>query len=192
MRVLSGAYPGVPASAAAARRDAMSALAGCQAAADVVWCLNEITINAIVHSRSGPPGGSFTVSIRTTPGAWVTVTVSDQGGPAPDDYAHGLVAVASMATWLAMDAPTRNAPSASPLPGTAGRLALCRDWPRHARPRLPSSWPGRQRALPLHGTEEHADSGQHPDSVRVVTAGYPGRPASAAEARRDAMSAPGA
>jgi anti-sigma regulatory factor (Ser/Thr protein kinase) len=43
---------------------------------------SELATNAILHSASGLPGGTFTVSVSTIGGS-LRVGVIDQGGPAP-------------------------------------------------------------------------------------------------------------
>jgi serine/threonine-protein kinase RsbW len=68
-----------------ARDLARRVLAGhaCPAAAleDILSCLAELAANAVIHSRSGQPGGQFTVQIDVRDGQWVRVAVEDDGGP---------------------------------------------------------------------------------------------------------------
>jgi anti-sigma regulatory factor (Ser/Thr protein kinase) len=64
----------------AARAFLSAILAGCPAAEDAVLCLSELCTNAIVHSRSRAPGGSFTVRVQLD-GHRLRVEVGDQGGP---------------------------------------------------------------------------------------------------------------
>jgi anti-sigma regulatory factor (Ser/Thr protein kinase) len=54
----------------------------CPAAAvqDIVVCATELAANAVLHSRSGLPGGHFSVEIAVRAGQWVHVTVEDSGG----------------------------------------------------------------------------------------------------------------
>jgi anti-sigma regulatory factor (Ser/Thr protein kinase) len=90
----SRAYPGVPEQIGKARRDVARLLDGCPAEANVVLCLSEIASNAILHSRSGQPGGHFGVQLEARTGESVRVAVDDDGGPwaasrADDDIAHG-------------------------------------------------------------------------------------------------------
>jgi anti-sigma regulatory factor (Ser/Thr protein kinase) len=93
----SARYPG----------QAAVALAGVPAADDAVWCLGEVASNAVVHSRSGQPGGSFTVAADVYPGALVAIVVTDQGGPwtgrAADTCPHGLEVVRTLATDVRID-----------------------------------------------------------------------------------------
>jgi serine/threonine-protein kinase RsbW len=64
----------------AARAFLSAILAGCPAAEEAVLCLSELATNAVVHSRSREPGGSFTVRVHL--GAQrLRVEVGDQGGP---------------------------------------------------------------------------------------------------------------
>ncbi len=64
-------------------------------------CLSELATNAIEHSRSGQPGGAFTVRVRLHP--VICVEVADQGGPPtqrrdPDGLrGRGLTIVAELA-----------------------------------------------------------------------------------------------
>jgi anti-sigma regulatory factor (Ser/Thr protein kinase) len=96
--------PRRPESAAAARDFAAKALAGYPAAGDAITALNELVSNAILHSRSGLPGGSLEVRLIVT-AASVLAEVVDEGplGPpppvAPDRFAErgrGLVVVEAL------------------------------------------------------------------------------------------------
>jgi len=74
---------------------------------DVVFELGEVATNAIVHSRSGAPGGCFGVVADVLPGELVVVAVSDQGGrwkePEADTYPHGLSSFAELAASVSID-----------------------------------------------------------------------------------------
>lgn len=100
-RLLRASYPGVAESVAAARHDVETVLAGVPVVEDAVFCLGELTTNAVVHSRSGQPGGHFTIAAGILPGQLVVVAVADQGGPwagrAPDSYPHGLEIIRRLA-----------------------------------------------------------------------------------------------
>jgi anti-sigma regulatory factor (Ser/Thr protein kinase) len=48
---------------------------------EVVLCASELAANAVLHSRSRLPGGTFTVKIRINPGHHAQVEVEDDGGP---------------------------------------------------------------------------------------------------------------
>ncbi|MGH3158983.1 MAG: ATP-binding protein [Streptosporangiaceae bacterium] len=47
---------------------------------DAVVAVSELSTNSIRHSRSGQPGGLFTVGVVLRPGYYVRVEVSDDGG----------------------------------------------------------------------------------------------------------------
>jgi serine/threonine-protein kinase RsbW len=65
---------------------------------DLVLIASELATNAIVHSRSGRPAGSFTVRVTIYPDDYAWVEVVDQGGEwASDERRHGLTALASIA-----------------------------------------------------------------------------------------------
>ena len=82
------AYPGRPEHVGQVRADARGLLAGCPAADEVILCLSELAANAVLHSDSRRPGGTFTVRIESCPGAHIRLEVEDDGGPwlapAPD------------------------------------------------------------------------------------------------------------
>lgn len=63
-----------------ARRFLAGALDGCPAADDALLCVSELATNAVLHSRSGWPGGRFTVCARLREGS-LRVAVADEGGP---------------------------------------------------------------------------------------------------------------
>jgi serine/threonine-protein kinase RsbW len=72
-----------------ARRFLTQLLAGSPAADDALLCLSELASNAIAHSRSAQPGGTFTVRVTLQP--VLRVEVADQGGPwAPRPDPDGL------------------------------------------------------------------------------------------------------
>jgi serine/threonine-protein kinase RsbW len=72
-------FYGVAESASAARRFVADQVDDPRVAQVAVVCVNELVCNAIQHSRSGLPGGMFTVSTEVAP-AWLRVDVSDRGG----------------------------------------------------------------------------------------------------------------
>ena len=63
-----------------ARRFLAGVLDGCPAADDALVCVSELATNAVLHSRSGRPGGCFTVRATRRAGS-VRVEVTDEGGP---------------------------------------------------------------------------------------------------------------
>jgi serine/threonine-protein kinase RsbW len=79
-RVLAGD----PGQVRAARRFLAGLLDGCPAADDALLCASELATNAVLHSRSGRPGGRFTVCATVRAGS-VRVEVTDEGGP----WGHG-------------------------------------------------------------------------------------------------------
>jgi hypothetical protein len=109
-RVFCSGYPGVPGAVGRARRDVTLVLDGCPATANVILCLSELATNAVTHSRSGVPGGHFTVAVDLRCGEYVKVTVTDDGGPwaecIPDGditYRHGLRIVQDLSAWVCID-----------------------------------------------------------------------------------------
>jgi anti-sigma regulatory factor (Ser/Thr protein kinase) len=70
---------------------------------DVVLCASELATNAVLHSRSGRQGGTFTVRASIAFGHSVQVEVEDRGGSwtsataEPDRY-HGLDIIGALAT----------------------------------------------------------------------------------------------
>jgi serine/threonine-protein kinase RsbW len=88
VRAPAATYPGRPEHVRQARADARRLLAGCPAADEVILCLSELAANAVLHSNSRRPGGTFTVRIESRPGAYIRIEVEDNGvpwlAPAPD------------------------------------------------------------------------------------------------------------
>jgi serine/threonine-protein kinase RsbW len=74
-------YPGRPEQVRQVRADARGLLAGCPAADEVILCLSELAANAVLHSGSRRPGGTFSVRIESCPGAHIRIEVEDDGGP---------------------------------------------------------------------------------------------------------------
>jgi serine/threonine-protein kinase RsbW len=52
-----------------------------EAVQDVLVCATELAENAVLHSRSGLPGGHFSVEVAICAGHSVHVSVEDSGGP---------------------------------------------------------------------------------------------------------------
>ena len=98
------AYPGLPAQARIVRADLRLLLAGCPAADDVLLLASELAANAIAHSHSGRPGGSFTVCLTHEPGSGVRAEIADQGSAWPGDLLasaqppHGLYLLQALST----------------------------------------------------------------------------------------------
>src|SRR5436190_7717241 len=74
-------YPGKPEHVRQVRAGARGLLAGCAAADEVILCLSELAANAVLHSDSRRPGGTFTVRLESCPGAYIRIGVEDGGGP---------------------------------------------------------------------------------------------------------------
>ena len=81
------AFPGRPEQASVVRRFVETLLHGCAHVDDVLLIVDELVVNAVRHTGSGRPGGSFEVEIRRER-AEVVVMVTDQGcltEPTPAD-----------------------------------------------------------------------------------------------------------
>jgi anti-sigma regulatory factor (Ser/Thr protein kinase) len=106
-RVHHASYPGVREAVSQARHHVVAALAGMPDCSDVAFAVSEVASNAVLHSRSGHPGGWFTIAVDVVPGALVAVVVTDQGGPwkdsGPDFYPHGLQIVRELAAGVRID-----------------------------------------------------------------------------------------
>jgi serine/threonine-protein kinase RsbW len=108
--------PGTPQAASTGRQMALQLLGAGHPAADTVLLLiSELVTNAIVHSRSGVPGGTLTIAL--CPGAaGVLIQVCDAGGPSeprlsavPADgaeHGYGLLLVDALAdSWGTLSSP---------------------------------------------------------------------------------------
>jgi serine/threonine-protein kinase RsbW len=108
--------PGTPHAASTARQLALQLLGPAHPAADTVTLLiSELVSNAILHSRSGLPGGTLTLAL--CPGAaGVLIQVCDAGGPSepclsavPADgaeHGYGLLLVDALAdSWGTLSSP---------------------------------------------------------------------------------------
>jgi len=136
------AFPGHPSQARQVRAALRPLLDGVDAstAGDVVLVVSELAANAIAHSDSGLPGGTFTVRLFRRPGQ-IHVEVADQGSAWDGDLArsarhpHGLYLVTAVATacgtapgpgrsrrvWARIDDPAAGpAPTPGALPSAAG------------------------------------------------------------------------
>src|SRR5712691_5262059 len=95
-------YPGTKDRVRQVRADLAHVVEGCPFADDFVLMASELATNAVVHSRSGRIGGTFTIRAEVRPGDFAWLEVEDQGGPwterEPDDErGRGLAMVASLA-----------------------------------------------------------------------------------------------
>ena len=82
-------------------------LAACPAVGDAVLCVSELATNAVLHSASRNPGGTFTVRASIFDDH-VRVEVEDNGGtwdehPYRDNRSHGLDIVRALATDCGRD-----------------------------------------------------------------------------------------
>jgi hypothetical protein len=97
-----GSYPGRDDQVRQVRHDLEAVVAGCPFADDFVLLASELSTNAIVHSRSGLPGGVFTVRAEVMAGKYAWLEVEDEGGPwmdkGPDEeHGRGLALVSCLA-----------------------------------------------------------------------------------------------
>ncbi len=108
-------FPGTADQVGRARRFLAGLLGDCPAADDAVLCLSEVAANAVLHSRSGRPGGRFAVRV-TRAGCWLQVAVTDEGGPwaarpGGDGSGRGLVIVRSIAGAVRIGDPGIDSPA---------------------------------------------------------------------------------
>lgn len=73
-------FPGTPDQSAAARHWIGQALPAGPQLDDLLTVVGELTANAVRHTRSGHPGGKFTVTLARHPG-FLRLAVTDQGSP---------------------------------------------------------------------------------------------------------------
>lgn len=88
-------YPGRADQASQMRTALRAFLADSPAADDAVLLASELATNAIAHSASGQPGGTFTVHVHIHPGGCIHAQVEDQGSTwsgqiSADRSPHGL------------------------------------------------------------------------------------------------------
>jgi anti-sigma regulatory factor (Ser/Thr protein kinase) len=104
---ITRSFPGRPESVSAARAWVARFVPGSAAADDAALMTSELVTNAIVHSASGLPGGSVTVTVAAADGI-ARVDVIDQGGmppymAAPHGLGAGLAIVAQLADVFGAD-----------------------------------------------------------------------------------------
>ena len=118
------AFPGKRQHVRDARTFVQHILAGCPVTGDAVLCVSEFASNAVLHSRSGEPGGQFLVRVEVYANDHVWVEVTDDGGPwqmhTTDSLpGHGLDIVGKLACGWGVDG------------GLGGWTVWARlDWPR--------------------------------------------------------------
>jgi len=91
-----------------ARAFLRAVLDGCPAADDATLCISELAANAVLHSDSRKPGGTFTVRAEVHHGDYVWIEVEDNGGAwnqrtHRDGRPHGLDIVRALATDSGID-----------------------------------------------------------------------------------------
>lgn len=97
-------FAGLASQITEARSFLSNCLSDCAATDDAVTCLSELATNAVLHSNSRLPGGSFSVQASRSHLGLVRVEITDQGGPwapavIPDgQHGRGLLIVAGLAT----------------------------------------------------------------------------------------------
>ena len=74
-------YPGGTEHIRNVRADLRTALHDCPRADDVILCASELAANAVQHSRSRLPGGTFAVRTVISPDHYAQIEVQDGGGP---------------------------------------------------------------------------------------------------------------
>jgi len=80
LRTSGVTYPGGIEHVRAVRADLHALLRDCPRADDVILCASELAANAVLHSHSRLPGGTFTVRATVSPGSYVRIEVKDNGG----------------------------------------------------------------------------------------------------------------
>jgi len=123
--VYTASYPGQPGQVRKARAFLASVLDEFPLADDMVLLGSELCANAVLHSGSKKPGGTFAIRAEVREGESVRIEVSDQGGPWAErgrrrSGSHGLDLVKAIADgWgIEGDARTGRGP-VRPLPWRA-------------------------------------------------------------------------
>jgi serine/threonine-protein kinase RsbW len=97
------AYDGAASEVRRVRADLAALAAGCPVTNELVLLASELATNAIMHSRSGQPGATFTVRAELHHGDYAWVEVEDHGGnwtareDQDDEHGRGLAIVAAIA-----------------------------------------------------------------------------------------------
>lgn len=107
VRACRWVFPGTADQVRRARSAVAAALNDYPLADEAVLCASELATNAIRHSASGWPGGTFTVRAEIRPGRSVHLEVHDEGGPWQSDQdadhrMHGLGIVAELAAGFSV------------------------------------------------------------------------------------------
>lgn len=102
-RTWQQAFPGTPEQLRQVRAALRTVMDGCAATDDLVLLVSEMAANAIVHSASGGPDGTFTVRVRHVHGDYVDAAVRDAGSDWDGEIAsaachpHGLYLLLALA-----------------------------------------------------------------------------------------------
>ena len=102
LRATGGTCPGDAKRIGAARANLRALLDGCPMADDVLLCASELATNAVLHSQSRLPGGTFTMRGKISPGEYAWISVTDDGGPwtpaaCDPERGHGLDIIRTLA-----------------------------------------------------------------------------------------------
>ncbi len=81
LRTTEVTYPGGTEHIRTVRADMRAVLGGCPRADDVILCASELAANAVQHSRSRLPGGTFAVRTVISSDHYAQIEVQDGGGP---------------------------------------------------------------------------------------------------------------
>jgi serine/threonine-protein kinase RsbW len=113
LHLYATSYPGRTDQICHVRRDLEKLLEDCPVGDGVVLCASELATNAVQHSCSSRPGGTFTLHVEVSRGDHVRIAVDDGGGPWTEagvslDRGRGLVIVAGLAAdWGTAARPDR-------------------------------------------------------------------------------------
>jgi len=109
-RMWEATYPGTADQVRHVRAALKSHLRDCPAADDVILLADELAANAIRHSRSRLPGGTFTIRVQHFHGDYVRAEIEDQGNTAWDGnlsrsarHPHGLYLLLTLAPDCGVD-----------------------------------------------------------------------------------------
>ena len=80
-RIYRRVFDGRPDQIREVRRFIRKHLDGHSSAPDVALVASELTTNTWEHTRTGTPGGTFTVVVRRRPNNTIRIEVQDDGGP---------------------------------------------------------------------------------------------------------------
>jgi hypothetical protein len=107
-------FPGTPDQLRPVRAALRTFLDGCPATDDVALLVSEMCANAIAHSASGRPGGTFTVRVGHVHGSHVRAEVQDAGSDWHGDihrsasHPHGLYLLLALAATCGTDGSRRS------------------------------------------------------------------------------------